>query len=73
MNGKVIRAGCVEYDLIVLPELLNKSAGLFIAIRASSVPQYLRNRSFAVDCRENPLLSRVYRKGEIRIGVGPIY
>src|SRR5215472_10884297 len=67
-----VRSGRVEHDLIVFPELLDKPPHQLIATRACGAPQDLSDRSFAVNCGEDPLLSRVYGKGEVRICVGPI-
>jgi elongation factor P--beta-lysine ligase len=35
-------------------------------------PQYLADRALAVDCGEYALLCRIYRQGEVGIGVSPI-
>ena len=61
-----MRAGRVEHDLIVLPELLDTPARLLIATPACIATQDLRDRSFAVDCGKDTLRGRVYGKGEVR-------
>src|SRR6516164_3238432 len=69
---KLVRGCRVEYDLIVLPELLDKPAGLPIANCSRGVPQYLADRAFAVDCGEDSLLNGIDGEGEVGVGVSPI-
>src|SRR5262249_50395195 len=46
-----VRARRVEHDLIVLPELLDKPAGLLITTPSRSVPKDLVDRAIAIDRR----------------------
>jgi len=66
------RACRVEYDLIVLPKLLDKPAGLLISNCCRGGLQDLIYGALPVDCREDSLLCGIDREGEIGVGVSPI-
>jgi hypothetical protein len=54
-----------------MPEPFEQPAGL-VAHRLRSDPHDLCDRSAAIDCREDSVLSFMDRKGEVGVGVGPI-
>src|SRR5262249_13371009 len=67
-----IRACRIEYDLIVLPELPDESASLFVTHRSRGTSQDLIDGVFAVDRGEHAFLRSSDGESEIRIGVRPI-
>jgi hypothetical protein len=67
-----VRVCRVEHDLVVLPELLDKPAGLLFATGSHRGPQDVIDRAVAVDSGEDPLLCRIDGKSEVGIGVGRV-
>ncbi len=68
----IIAVRRVQYDLIVLPEPLEKLLGFIVAHSPRHRLQDLIDRAFAVDRGVYLLLRRVDRESEVGVGVGAV-